>query len=198
VAWQFATRDEQGREAREHTALLVTAVSFFALAVFVAAGSLRALADGERAAHSTAGVALAAASLAVMPALSLAQRRAGRELGSSSAVADSKQTPLCTYLSGVLLLGLASNLSLGWWWADLAAALVIAAAAVREGQRAWRGGSCCAPGGIWRGAGQHNSGHCADGCASGCACCALPGGGCHGRRTAAAAVCAAGANGTAP
>lgn len=36
-----------------------------------------------------------------------AQRRAGRELGSASAVADARQTLLCTYLSAVLLVGLA-------------------------------------------------------------------------------------------
>ncbi len=63
------------------------------------------------------GIALAAVSLAVMPVLSWAQRRAGRELGSLSAVADSKQTLLCTYLSAVLLVGLLLNSLLGWSWA---------------------------------------------------------------------------------
>ena len=91
------------------------------------------------------GIALASVSLAVMPFLSLAQRRAGRELGSHSAVADSKQTLLCTYMSAVLLVGLVANSALGWWWADPIAALVIAAIAVREGVEAWRGDSCCAP-----------------------------------------------------
>jgi hypothetical protein len=66
-----------------------------------------------------------------------------RQLGSASAVADSKQTLLCTYLSGALLLGLLANLALGWWWADPTAALVIAAVAVKEGRDAWRGDSCC-------------------------------------------------------
>jgi len=37
--------------------------------------------------HSTIGIVLAGVSLAVMPVLSWAQRRAGRELGSLSAVA---------------------------------------------------------------------------------------------------------------
>jgi Cation efflux family len=85
------------------------------------------------------GLALAAVSLAVMPGLSYAQRRAGRELGSRTAVADSKQTLLCTYLSAVLLVGLAANSFLGWWWADPLTALVIAAVAVKEGRGAWRG-----------------------------------------------------------
>ena len=74
-----------------------------------------------------------------------AQRRAGREFGSASAVADSKQTLLCTYLSAVLLVGLLANATLGRWSADPLAALVIAAVAVREGRQAWRGDLCCAP-----------------------------------------------------
>ena len=92
---------------------------------------------------SPIGIALASASLVIMPALSLAQRRAGRELGSQSAVADSKQTLLCTYLSAALLVGLLLNSLLGWSWADPVAALVIAAIAVREGINAWRGDPCC-------------------------------------------------------
>ena len=92
---------------------------------------------------STVGIVLAALSLAIMPVLSLAQRRAGRELGSLSAVADSKQTLLCTYLSAILLAGLVLNSVLGWSWADPVAALGIAAIAVREGINAWRGDPCC-------------------------------------------------------
>lgn len=80
-----------------------------------------------------------------MPFLSAAQRRAGRQLGSASAVADSKQTPLCTYLSAVLLVGLVLNAILGWSWADPIAALVIAAVAAKEGRNAWQGKGCCAP-----------------------------------------------------
>ncbi len=82
-----------------------------------------------------------------MPALSWGQRRAGRGLGSLSAVADSKQTLLCTYLSAVLLVGLALNSLFGWSWADPLAALVIAGLAVKEGREAWRGDACCTPSG---------------------------------------------------
>lgn len=141
VAWQFAGPDP---ERREKAALRVIAVSFFALAAYVGAESVRALVGGVEAGHSTVGLALAAVSLAVMPGLSYAQRRAGRELGSRSAVADSKQTLLCTYLSGVLLVGLAVNSMFGWSWADPVVALVIAAVAVKEGREAWRGDGCCA------------------------------------------------------
>lgn len=116
---------------------------------------------------------LAALSLAVMPFLSAAQRRAGRELGSASAVADSKQTLLCTYLSGVLLAGLLANSLLGWYWADPIAALVIAAVAVKEGREAWRGDNCCAPpiGAITEADENTEADEDACGCGAGCSCC---------------------------
>jgi len=142
VAWQFAAPDP---EAREKVALRIIAFSFFALAAYVALDAVPSLLGAGRAEHSTIGIALAAASLVIMPVLSYAQRRAGRELGSLSAVADSKQTLLCTYLSAVLLGGLLLNSLLGWSWADPMAALVIAGVAVKEGIDAWRGDACCAP-----------------------------------------------------
>lgn len=140
VWWQFSGSDP---EARERTALRIIAASFFALAGYVTVESIRSLVGGQTAESSTAGIVLAAVSLVVMPLLSLAQRRAGRELGSASAVADSSQTLLCTYLSGVLLVGLLLNAWFGWSWADPVVALVIAAVAVKEGRTAWRGEHCC-------------------------------------------------------
>jgi len=140
VAWQFSAKDP---ETREKAALRFIAFSFFALAAYVTVDAVLTLAGLQEARPSVIGIVLAALSLAIMPVLSLAQRRAGRELGSLSAVADSKQTLLCTYLSAVLLVGLVLNSLLGWSWADPIAALAIAAIAVREGINAWRGDPCC-------------------------------------------------------
>ncbi len=141
VAWQFSARDP---ETREKAALRFIAFSFFALAAYVSVDAALSLAGVREPRPSALGIVIAALSLAVMPVLSLAQRRTGRELGSRSAVADSKQTLLCTYLSAVLLAGLVLNSILGWGWADSVAALGIAAIAVREGVDAWRGDPCCA------------------------------------------------------
>lgn len=127
VAWQFAGVDPA---AREKVVLKIIACSFFGLAMFVTIDAARSLLGGGGAENSAVGLVLAAASLAVMPRLSWTQRRAGRELGSTSAVADSKQTLLCTCLSAVLLVGLGLNSLLGWSWADPLAALEIAAIAV--------------------------------------------------------------------
>ncbi|MDH6113364.1 divalent metal cation (Fe/Co/Zn/Cd) transporter [Kitasatospora sp. MAP12-15] len=145
VAWQFSARDHAVRESREKTTLRIIALSFFALAAYVTVDAAHTMAGTGEAGRSIPGIALAALSLLVMPVLSSAQRKAGRELGSASAVADSQQTLLCTYLSAVLLAGLLANATLGWSWADPVSALAIAATAVKEGRDAWQGKGCCAP-----------------------------------------------------
>lgn len=139
VAWQFTRRDP---ERWEKPTLRVIAVAFFALAAYVIATSLLTLLTGVEAEHSTLGIMITALSLVVMPFLSLAERRAGRELGSATAVADSKQTLICAYLSAAVLIGLLLNSLFGWWWADALAGLVIAGFAIREGVEAWRGDAC--------------------------------------------------------
>lgn len=140
IAWQFAASDPQ---RRERTALRVVAVSFFALAAYVSVDAVLSLIGLRDPQHSPVGVVLAALSIVVMPFLSGFERRTGRELGSASAVADSKQTLLCTYLSAALLAGLLLNGLMGWAWADSIAALVSAVVAVREGITAWKGTACC-------------------------------------------------------
>ena len=142
VLWQFR---HPLPETRERQALRLMAVSFFALAAYVTVESVRSLSTGHAAEHSPVGITLAAVSLLVMPVLSWAQRRTGRQLGSATVVADSTQTLLCTYLSAVLLVGLVVNATLGWSWADPVAGLVIAAVAAKEGRDAWRGEACCVP-----------------------------------------------------
>lgn len=139
VAWQFTRRDP---ERWEKPTLRVISIAFFALAAYVIATSLFALVGRSEVEHSTLGILITALSVVIMPFLSLAERRTGRELGSASAVADSKQTLICTYLSAAVLAGLLLNTWFGWWWADAIAGLVIAGFAIREGIEAWRGDAC--------------------------------------------------------
>jgi divalent metal cation (Fe/Co/Zn/Cd) transporter len=152
IIWQFRSRVP---ESRERLALRLIALSFFALAAWVAADSIRSLVVGGDADASPVGIGLAIASLIAMPLLVTAKRRTGRELRSATVLADSTQTMLCTYLSAVLLVGLVLNAWLGWSWADPVAALVIAGVAAKEGVEAWRGDQC---------------GDCAVGCACGPDC----------------------------
>ena len=140
IAWQFSAKDP---EKREKAALRFIALSFFALAAYVAVDAVLSLLGFGEPQPSVIGILLAVASLIVMPVLSLAQRRTGRLLESVSAVADSKQLLLCSYLSAALLVGLVLNALVGWSLADPIAALAISALAVREGRNAWRGDPCC-------------------------------------------------------
>lgn len=140
ILWQFA---HPLPESRERTALRLIAISFFGLAGYITFESVHALVAGAEPDPSPFGIGIAVASLCLMPIMSWAQRRTGRELGSGSVVADSKQTLLCTYLSAVLLVGLVANAAVGWSWADPVAGLVIAFVALREGREAWRGDACC-------------------------------------------------------
>ena len=139
VAWQFTRRDP---ERWEKGTLRVIAIAFFALAAYVTATSLIALFAHIEVDHSALGILITTLSVIIMPFLSLAERRAGRELRSATAVADSKQTMICTYLSAAVLTGLILNSLFGWWWADAIAGLVIAGFALREGLEAWRGDAC--------------------------------------------------------
>ncbi|QEO15980.1 cobalt transporter [Agromyces intestinalis] len=139
VAWQFTRRDP---ERWERPTLRVIAIAFFALAAYVTVSSAVALAGGAEVRHSTIGIVLTVVSVILMPFLSLAERRAGRELGSATAVADSTQTLICAWLSAAVLAGLVLNSTLGWWWADAVAGLVIAAFATHEGVEAWKGDAC--------------------------------------------------------
>jgi divalent metal cation (Fe/Co/Zn/Cd) transporter len=140
ILWQLRHRVP---ESRERAAQRLIALSFFALAAYLLCDATRALLTGEQPDSSPVGIALAVASLLIMPLLSVAQRRTGRELGSAAVHGDGTQTLLCTYLSAVLLVGLVLNATLGWAWADPVAVLVIAAVAANEGWENWRGDPCC-------------------------------------------------------
>jgi divalent metal cation (Fe/Co/Zn/Cd) transporter len=139
VAWQFTRSDP---ERYERGTLRVIAVAFFVLAAYVLVNSTLAFTGTIRPEHSTLGIVITALSVIIMPILSLLERRTGTELGSATAVADSKQTLICTYLSAAVLIGLLLNTLLGWWFADPAAALVIVYFAIREGIEAWKGDAC--------------------------------------------------------
>lgn len=163
VAWQFASPNPK---SREKTALRIIAVSFFGLAAYVSIEAVLSLAGFRDPEHSTIGIVLATLSLLVMPFLSWFERRTGQELGSASAIADSKQTLICTYLSAALLAGLLLNSLFEWAWADSVAALVIAAVAVREGLEAWKGNACCVTPVSQLVAADKNAASCGDGCCS--------------------------------
>jgi divalent metal cation (Fe/Co/Zn/Cd) transporter len=135
VVWQLRGAGEgQDRETR---AVRLIGVTFFALAAYLTVEGIRDLAGHTRPEQSIPGLAVAAAALVVMPLLAVAKHRTGRALGNQTLIADAAESALCALTSAAALLGASLNAWLGWWWADPAAGLVIAALAVREGLEAW-------------------------------------------------------------
>ncbi len=132
---------EQG-ERRERAALRLVGASFWALAGYITFEAAKTLMTGEAPETSYVGIAVAILSLIVMPLLARAKRRVAGRIDSAALVADSRQTDLCAWLSGILLGGLALNAVLGWWWADPVAALLMVPIIVREGTIALQGKTC--------------------------------------------------------
>jgi divalent metal cation (Fe/Co/Zn/Cd) transporter len=142
IVWLF-TGSRGSSEAAERRAQQLIAGSYFVLAAYVGVESVRTLLEGHHPGTSWVGIGLAAVTAPTMPLLARAKRKVGRKLNSSATVSEAAQNMICAYLSVALLVGLLANAVLGWWWADPAAALVIAAVAVREGRESWRGEGCC-------------------------------------------------------
>ena len=136
VIWQL--RGEIVGQDRETRAVRLIGVTFFALAAYLTVQAIRDLATAARPGQSIPGLAVTAAALIVMPLLAVAKRRTGQALGNRTLVADSAETAFCAFTSAAALLGVGLNAWLGWWWADPAAALVIAALAVKEGIECWQ------------------------------------------------------------
>lgn len=146
IAWRLARHgeDRAANERAERRAVRTIALTFFAIAAYVTYDSIsKLLGMGEHPEHSTVGLILVALSLIVMPALALAKRWVAAGLGSVALKADAAETQLCTYLSGVVLLGLGANSLFGWWWMDPIAGLLVAGLAIREGREAWASGELC-------------------------------------------------------
>jgi divalent metal cation (Fe/Co/Zn/Cd) transporter len=143
VLWRLSATRAPSEHA-ERRAQRPLGASFGLLAAYIAVDALTMLSHGERPEASPLGIALAIGALVLMPPLCAAKARVGLRLGSVAVVSEGRQNLLCAYLSRALFLGLAANAVLGWWWADPLAALAISFIALREGRRAWDGGSCCA------------------------------------------------------
>jgi divalent metal cation (Fe/Co/Zn/Cd) transporter len=141
VVWRFTGARTLSAHS-EHRAQRVVAMSFFLLAPYVAVEALLALVGGHHAETSWLGTGIAAGSLAVCPGLGVAKRRIGAQLGSAATRGEGTQNLLCAGLAVGVLVGLLGNAIFGLWWLDPAAALVISAAAVRGGLKAWRGDGC--------------------------------------------------------
>lgn len=144
LLWRMSVdSDIHRRERNEKLSLRAVGVCFLSLAAYVGYESIYNLVTRKAPEHSVPGIVLACVSLVVMPLLSRAKKKVGRELASVAMHADARQTDFCVYLSAILLIGLVLNLTLGWWWADSVAALVMVPIIAKEGIDGTRAKACC-------------------------------------------------------
>lgn len=135
--------DAEAIERADRRVHLVVGGTFLVLALYVLIQSFWTLWTAVPPRESTLGILLAAASLVIMPAVSMGKLRAARELGSAALRAEAMETLACSYLSLTLLLGLGANAMMGWWWADPIAALCMVPWLVKEGREGLSGEECC-------------------------------------------------------
>lgn len=144
VIWRF-TGQRTHSEDSEARAQKFVAVSFFLLAPYVAAGSIRELLIRGETRPNLLAIVLLCSSAVLMPVLGVAKHRLGLRLSSGATSGEGTQNLLCAYLAVAVLIGLVVEHWFGWWWFDPIAGLAVAAVAVREGREAWRGDECCSP-----------------------------------------------------
>lgn len=142
LVWRLHHAKGVKDEVAERRARKFVGACFFALAAYVLFDSVKSLVTKERPEESTVGILLAILSVIVMPVVARQKRGVAATLNSGAMRADSQQTQLCAYLSAILLVGLAANAALGWWWADPLAALVMLPIVVNEGVEAFKGDGC--------------------------------------------------------
>jgi divalent metal cation (Fe/Co/Zn/Cd) transporter len=144
LLWMMSVdADERSRDKNERLGLRIVGGCFIALAVYVTYEAVSDLVGRKAPEHSIPGIVLACTSLVVMPILSRAKKRVGRQLGSAAMSADAKQTDFCVYLSAILLAGLLLNAVLGWWWADPVAGLIMTPIIAKEGMKGMKAKTCC-------------------------------------------------------
>jgi len=142
LLWRLLVEQRGGAveavERAERRAAWITAVSLFALAVYIVGDSALALLTGSRPQASWWGIGLAVAAAIVMPLLWQGKLHVAKRIGSAALKADAACSVTCAYMSFTLLAGLLLNRLFGWWWADPLAALALVYFIVREGREAWQ------------------------------------------------------------
>ena len=138
VIWRF-TGARTLSETAEARAQRAVAASFFLLAPYLVIQSVHDLATAHAAETTVLGIVVTAASVVAMPALGIAKRHLGANLGSRATVGEGVQNLICAAQAAAVLIGLAVTAADGWTWVDPAVALLLAAWAIREGIKAWQG-----------------------------------------------------------
>jgi cation diffusion facilitator family transporter len=136
MIWRFHQHkdlSEEEEEKLEKRATRLVACTFFILGAYILYESVKKLLVREIPEPSIIGMAVAVASVIVMPVLFAMKYRTGLQLKSKSLIADSKETLACLFLSIALFVGLGMNYQFGFWQADPIVGLIVVVFLSREG-----------------------------------------------------------------
>lgn len=137
VIWHLKPGHDEDHPGRTRVALRLTAIAFLVLAVVLTIAAVSDLASGRQAGESPWGIAYLAVTALVMFGLAMLKRRTAIGLDSAPLKSEATLTFLDGMLSTATLIGLALNAYIGWWWADPAAAILVALAAFNEARENW-------------------------------------------------------------
>jgi divalent metal cation (Fe/Co/Zn/Cd) transporter len=135
LVWRFSVEARQPHRAErvETAAERVVGVALIALALYLGFGAIRALMAQAHPETSLISLGLLLASAVVLPPLAIAKYRVAARLGSGALRADSILTAVAAILAVISLASLVAAQSLGLWWADAIAALIVGLIVLREG-----------------------------------------------------------------
>jgi divalent metal cation (Fe/Co/Zn/Cd) transporter len=125
------------RSIFERTALRVTGVSFYLLAIGLTATSLYNLFTGHKPTTTLPGLIISIVSIAAMWALVLGKRKVGCALNSSPVLADANCTMVCIYMSCVLLVSSFIYQFTGFGFVDTLGAFGLIYFSIKEGREAF-------------------------------------------------------------
>ncbi len=128
VIWELSRSGED----RQRRGLRLIGCAFAALAAYLLAQSTVVLVAGYHPRHSVLGIVWTSVTAAAMFALAAGKAGTGRALDNPVLSIEGRVTLIDGILAGAVLLGLALNAALGWWWADPAAGYVLVFYAARE------------------------------------------------------------------
>ena len=137
VIWHMSPGERGHHAGRDDRALRLVAVAFGVLAAYLLIAGTRRLVVHQEQGSSVAGIVYLAVTAVVMFSLAHRKRRLGDALGSSPVRAEAAMTFLDGCLATATLTALALDLTVGWWWADPVAALLIGGVAASEARASW-------------------------------------------------------------
>ncbi|MEO8035957.1 MAG: cation transporter [Acidobacteriota bacterium] len=146
LLWRLhAEGDRERTENVERRAAWLSAVLLVLLCLYILASSAVGLLRHVEPDASLLGIAVSAAAIVVMPLIAAWKRRINLVLQSGALRADIAESVSCAYMAACVLLGLALNWLLHWWWIEYVATLSLLFWLVHETREAFesaRGESC--------------------------------------------------------